>query len=256
MMGRVATPLGLAAAALCATALVAASSQTALPQGDGQAVVQRMCGSSCHAIQMVTNHRMSAQRWAEVVDNMVVRGAVGTPADTEVVVRYLARHFPGPDVEPAPGAVAAKSPGAAATGTSTTPTAEGIGPAKAVEVAANDRRGADTGWPIYGHDAGGQRYSPLAQITPENVASLRRVWTLTSVPPATPATSESSASGAAASAASAAARARRGRISQVTPLVINDVMYLTTSANQAVALEPETGRVIWSYDIEGMGARR
>ena len=215
-----------------------------------------MCGTSCHAIQLVTNHRMSAQRWAEVVDNMVVRGAVGTPADTEVVVRYLARHFPGPDVRPAPGAGTGTSPAAPAVTGTPTPPADGIGPARAVEVSADGRRGADTGWPMYGHDAGGQRYSPLVQITPGNVATLRRVWTLTSAPPALPATPESNASGAAAAAANAAARARRGRISQVTPLVINDVMYLTTSANQAVALEPETGRVIGSTTSRAWASRR
>jgi len=32
-------------------------------------------------------------------------------------------------------------------------------------------------WPYYGHDAGGMRYSPLAQINRENVASLKVAWT-------------------------------------------------------------------------------
>ena len=96
---------------------------------------------------------------------MVVRGAVGTAAETEVVVRYLARHFPGPDVRPAPGAGAGTSPGRPVVTGKPTPPADGIGPAKAVEVSAGGRRGADTGWPMYGHDAGGQRYSPLTQIT-------------------------------------------------------------------------------------------
>jgi glucose dehydrogenase len=32
---------------------------------------------------------------------------------------------------------------------------------------AADPAGSD--WPTYGHDAGGARYSPLTQITPENV---------------------------------------------------------------------------------------
>ena len=32
-------------------------------------------------------------------------------------------------------------------------------------------------WPTYGHDAGGQRYSPVAEITPENVAQLEIAWT-------------------------------------------------------------------------------
>jgi quinoprotein glucose dehydrogenase len=68
-----------------------------------------------------------------------------------------------------------------------------------------------------------------------------------------PVTAQSRASAAGAAGSNAAAGARRGRLNQVTPLVINDVMYLTTAANQALALEPETGRVIWAYDIEDMG---
>ncbi|HLV02669.1 MAG TPA: PQQ-binding-like beta-propeller repeat protein, partial [Acidobacteriota bacterium] len=50
--------------------------------------------------------------------------------------------------------------------------------------------------------------------------------------------------------------ARRGRgglgsrRSEVTPLVVNGVMYLTTPFNRAVALEPETGREIWKYRID------
>jgi hypothetical protein len=34
--------------------------------------------------------------------------------------------------------------------------------------------GALEEWPTYGHDYGDTRYSPLAQITPANVASLKR----------------------------------------------------------------------------------
>ena len=34
-----------------------------------------------------------------------------------------------------------------------------------------------TDWPFHDHDAGGQRFSPLKQITPANVATLQRAWT-------------------------------------------------------------------------------
>lgn len=36
---------------------------------------------------------------------------------------------------------------------------------------------AQTDWPIYGHDPGGMRYSPLRQIDTRNVALLQRAWT-------------------------------------------------------------------------------
>ena len=35
------------------------------------------------------------------------------------------------------------------------------------------RQAAGTDWPVSGHDAGGQRYSPLTQINKSNVASLQ-----------------------------------------------------------------------------------
>src|SRR5260370_8888363 len=31
-------------------------------------------------------------------------------------------------------------------------------------------------WPTYGHDPGGMRFSPLTQITPENVGRLKVAW--------------------------------------------------------------------------------
>ena len=34
-----------------------------------------------------------------------------------------------------------------------------------------------TDWPVYGHDAGGERFSALAQINTKNVARLQRAWT-------------------------------------------------------------------------------
>jgi glucose dehydrogenase len=86
---------------------------------------------------------------------------------------------------------------------------------------------AQTDWPAYGHDPGGMRYSPLTQITPKNVAQLERVWTFHS-----------------------------GKVgSQVTPLVINGVMYIT-APNGIYALQPETGKVLWKYPIASFVTRR
>jgi glucose dehydrogenase len=42
---------------------------------------------------------------------------------------------------------------------------------------------AQNDWPTYGHDAGGQRYSPLTRITAANVAQLQRAWTFHSGKP-------------------------------------------------------------------------
>jgi len=48
-----------------------------------------------------------------------------------------------------------------------------------------------------------------------------------------------------------------GRISEVSPLIIGGVMYLTTGYGRVAALEPETGKPIWTYDVkDGMPAER
>ena len=77
-------------------------------------------------------------------------------------------------------------------------------------------------WPTYGHDRGGMRYSPLTQITPANVAKLTRAWTYD--------TGENANS------------------FQVTPLVIGNVMYLSTPAQRIVALDADTGKEIWAHN--------
>lgn len=90
-------------------------------------------------------------------------------------------------------------------------------------------------WPTYGHDAAGTRYSPLKQIHAGNVASLKRAWTY-------------HMSGVTEGNDGAVGG---GRIWEVSPLVVNGVMYLTSAKRQVVALEPETGKEIWTYDIKG-----
>ena len=37
--------------------------------------------------------------------------------------------------------------------------------------------GNDGDWPVYGHDPGGAKYSPLAQINRQNVKRLEVAWT-------------------------------------------------------------------------------
>ncbi len=60
-----------------------------------------------------------------------------------------------------------------------TATAIAIAIAIATTVAAAGPTDApDTGWPAYGGDAGGMRYSTLTQINPANVHTLRVAWTL------------------------------------------------------------------------------
>jgi glucose dehydrogenase len=83
-----------------------------------------------------------------------------------------------------------------------------------------------TDWPVYGHDPGGMRYSPLRQIDTRNVAGLKRAWTFHT--------------------------GKRG--SETTPLMIGGVLYLTAD-NGIFALQPETGKLIWRYAAEGVAKR-
>lgn len=85
----------------------------------------------------------------------------------------------------------------------------------------------DGDWPALGRDSGAQRFSPLTQITTENVATLQRAWTFD--------TGSSDL--------------------QVTPIVIDGVMYLT-GGSTIFALEPETGKPIWTYEASGAVSRR
>ena len=48
--------------------------------------------------------------------------------------------------------------------------------------------GAQTDWPIYGHDPGGLQYSPLKEIDTKNVSKLQVAWTYDTRPPAPPLT--------------------------------------------------------------------
>ena len=74
-------------------------------------------------------------------------------------------------------------------------------------------------WPMYNRDLAGTRYSPLTQINVGNVAKLTQAWTY-----------------------------RTGGALEVTPIVVNGVMYLPAGKHVA-ALEPETGEEIWRYEL-------
>jgi quinoprotein glucose dehydrogenase len=102
---------------------------------------------------------------------------------------------------------------------------------------ATQKPGAD--WPMYRHDLAGTGYSPLTQVNASNVARLAQAWTyrLQGEAPAV--------------AAGAGGRGGAGGVnSQATPIVVSGVMYLP-AANRVVALEPETGREIWSAPVTG-----
>src|SRR5580704_13198527 len=109
---------------------------------------------------------------------------------------------------------------------------------------------AQTDWPTFGHDLAGTRYSTLKQIDTKNVTTLVRAWTYHmnagSPPPATAAPAPGSSE--ANDAVEGRGRGRGGRggrggpgggtNNEVSPLVIDGVMYITTGARKVAALEP------------------
>jgi competence protein ComEA len=63
-----------------------------MPDGQGKDVVQKMC-TPCHTLSNVVKARMTKERWAGVVDDMVARGADGTDDEIGQVIDYLAANF-------------------------------------------------------------------------------------------------------------------------------------------------------------------
>jgi mono/diheme cytochrome c family protein len=77
--------------------LVHAAEPTAavLPEGEGQALAQRLC-SQCHSVELVMRHRLSKTQWAAQIDVMIAKGAKVDDDEFEALAEYLARAL-GPD---------------------------------------------------------------------------------------------------------------------------------------------------------------
>jgi len=95
----------------------------------------------------------------------------------------------------------------------------------------SSERTSDGEWRAYGRDALGSRWSPLTEITRENVGRLDTAWTYHT-----------------GELAPEFAGRRRQRSLEVTPLVVDGRMFVSTPLARVMALEPETGREIWKFD--------
>ena len=91
-------------------------------------------------------------------------------------------------------------------------------------------------WGAYGRDPGGTRFSPLTQVTPANVASLKPAWTFHTGDISNGKTKEADGKSA-----------RRSGF-ETTPLFLDGRLYLTTPFNRVIALDPVSGRQLWAYD--------
>jgi quinoprotein glucose dehydrogenase len=84
-------------------------------------------------------------------------------------------------------------------------------------------------WQAYGRTAAGQRYSPLDQITPDNVAKLEVAWTYHTHDIRGPNDPGESTD-------------------EVTPLMIDNTVYLCTPHDLVIALDAVTGAEKWRFD--------
>ena len=75
-------------------------------------------------------------------------------------------------------------------------------------------------WPSYGLNLQSQRFSPLSQISQQNVSQLQPAWTVNTGVKAT---------------------------FQATPIVVNSIMYVSLPFNHVVALDAATGKQLWKY---------
>ena len=92
---------------------------------------------------------------------------------------------------------------------------------------------SQTDWPAYGHDPSGERYSPLAKINVRNVSKLRPAWQYGIDP-----------GGVNLDAAN-----RFLTSTEAVPIMAGGILYAPTVNHTIVALEPETGKEIWKYDL-------
>ncbi len=86
------------------------------------------------------------------------------------------------------------------------------------------------GWPIYGGDAAGTRYSPLTEIDRNNVSGLQPVWTFHT---------------------GDFVDGKDGRpmgAFQVTPVLFDDVLIFCSPRNRVFAIDAQTGEERWRYD--------
>jgi mono/diheme cytochrome c family protein len=96
-VGLLASGLGLAALA-DPTPARAQEDLGGLPAGPGQEETYFNC-NACHSIRLVTQQRLSRERWDEILDEMVEKQGMPPLPDAErgLVLGYLAEHL-GPDV--------------------------------------------------------------------------------------------------------------------------------------------------------------
>lgn len=87
---------------------------------------------------------------------------------------------------------------------------------------------ADRDWAVTGGDAGNSRFSPLAQVTRDNVSRLAPAWVYRT--------------------GEGAGRPGAGAQMQATPIVVHGVLFGTSAAGKAFAVRADNGTELWTFD--------
>ncbi|MFT8958492.1 MAG: PQQ-binding-like beta-propeller repeat protein, partial [Gluconobacter oxydans] len=85
-------------------------------------------------------------------------------------------------------------------------------------------------WATYGHDDNQTRYSPLDQITPENVSKLEVAFTYHTGSYPRPGQTNKWAA-------------------ETTPIKVGDGLYMCSAQNDIIKLDPTTGKQIWRHNL-------
>jgi quinoprotein glucose dehydrogenase len=95
---------------------------------------------------------------------------------------------------------------------------------------AHAQSAPDAGWPNYGNDAGGARYSSAAQMNRENVAQLKLAWTYQT------------------GAMNLQTELNHKAAFEATPILVDGKLFLSTPYDHVLALDPASGKKIWEFD--------
>ena len=152
---------------------------------------------------------------------MINRGAAASDQDWTAILSYLATNFAAVDeqsVAEVPKAISY-----------TAPASRNIGPLNKPTL----------NWLGYSGDNAGLRYSALRQINTSNVGRLKLAWQYGI--DRNPNNEPLSANGGVAS-------------TEAVPIMINGILYTPTPQHAIVALECETGKELWKFDLGKTGA--
>lgn len=88
----------------------------------------------------------------------------------------------------------------------------------------------DLGWPTYGNDAGGTRYSPAAQINRVNVGQLKLAWSYRT------------------GALDVKTKLIEKAAFEATPILVDGKLFLSTPYDHVIALDAKSGAKVWEFD--------